>query len=104
MVVEDQYLRYEPNPKHKEPWQRGRRGSMCPHSIDPQELLDGSVFDSSNPGKRYATDGCRPYCAQAHREDTWHGYPEQWRDVPAKIWRQWLREAVVTKKCLKEHW
>src|SRR5258708_957142 len=23
-------LAYEPNPKHKEPWQRGARGSLCP--------------------------------------------------------------------------
>jgi hypothetical protein len=25
--------RYEPNPKHKDPWQRGARGSLCPKML-----------------------------------------------------------------------
>lgn len=97
-------MEYEPNPKHKEPWQHGKRGSLCPTGVDSQALLDASVADTSKPGKRYATDGCRAYCAQAHRTDTWHGYPEQWRQVPERIWRGWLRDEVITKKCLKEYW
>ena len=28
-------VRYEPNPKHREPWQRGRRGALRPPDTDP---------------------------------------------------------------------
>ena len=38
-------MRYESNPKHKEPWQRGRRGTLCPSDIDQaiaRQLLEGS--------------------------------------------------------------
>jgi len=31
-------LNYVPNPKHKEPWQRGRRGSLCPREIDGEHI------------------------------------------------------------------
>ena len=97
-------MQYESNPKHSEPWQRGRKGSICPPGLDPQALLDGSVVDPSQPVKRFATDGCRPYCGQQHREGLWHGYPQQWREVPQKLWRQWLKDGTVSKKCLREHW
>ena len=97
-------MEYEANPKHRDPWQRGRRGSICPPGLDPNALLQASVADPSHSGKRYATDGCRPYCAQQHAEGRWHGYPEAWREVPEKLWRCWLKERVVSKKCLKEHW
>ena len=38
-------VRYEPNPKHREPWQRGRRGALCQPDTDPalaQQLLANS--------------------------------------------------------------
>ena len=34
---------YEPNPKHKEPWQRGAKGSLCPKGADASALLAASV-------------------------------------------------------------
>lgn len=46
---------YEGNPKHKHPWQPGRRGSLCPKEIGlarAQELLAGSVEIDA---VRYAT-------------------------------------------------
>ncbi len=97
-------MEYEPNPKHKEPWQRGRRGSLCPADVDGDALLAGSVEHPSNPNRRFATDGCRAYCGQQHRPGLWHGYPESWRQVPQKLWRQWVSDGSVTLKCVKEHW
>ena len=38
-------LIYEPNPKHKEPWQRGARGSLCPRDADGPALLAISLVD-----------------------------------------------------------
>lgn len=96
--------RYEPNPKHKEPWQRGARGSLCPKGIDAPALLKASVIDPKHPAKRYATDGNRAYCGQEHRPGRWHGYPVQWREVPAVIRRGWAANGEVGKQGLKEYW
>ena len=44
-------MRYESNPKHKQPWQSGRRGSLCPESMDMgtvRELLSGSEAVGDN--------------------------------------------------------
>jgi hypothetical protein len=38
---------YESNPKHKEPWQRGARGSLCPKDADGPALLAKSQVDPS---------------------------------------------------------
>jgi hypothetical protein len=56
--------RYESNPKHREPWQRG----------------------------------------QEHRPGLWHGYPVQWREVPAVILREWKAGGQVSRRGLREHW
>jgi hypothetical protein len=47
-------LRYEPNPKHKNPWQRGARGSLCPPGADGDALLAVSEPDPGHAGKRFA--------------------------------------------------
>ena len=49
-------MRYFGNPKHKEPWQPGRKGSLCPSrrkmpDLDPQKLLESSELCGA---KRYA--------------------------------------------------
>lgn len=48
----DPSLTYEPNPKHKEPWQRGARGSLCPRDADGPALLAASQVDPKHEGKR----------------------------------------------------
>ena len=85
--VAGEVLRYEPNPKHREPWQRGRRGSLCTEVgvEQAQQLLNESVLVGE---KRYAVYQGRPYCAQAH-EGVWHGYPIGWVEVPAKLRTRW---------------
>jgi hypothetical protein len=97
-------LVYEANPKHKEPWQRGARGSRCPRDADGPALLAASEADPKHPGKRYATDGYQAYCGQEHIPGRWHGYPVKWREVPAAIWREWVTGDRVSKRALKENW
>ena len=47
-------MRYESNPKHSDPWQRGRRGALCPRSVTP-EVAERLLRDSELvEGKRYA--------------------------------------------------
>jgi hypothetical protein len=96
---------YEGNPKHKHPWQRGRKGTLCPKSmsIQPQQLLEQSVLDTD--GKRYAAWQGRCYCAQEDSEPNhWHGYPVGWREVPEKLWRAWKNEGKIQKSDISKHW
>ena len=55
-------LTYESNPKHSDPWQIGKRGSLCEPEVRPlaADLLRTSVVWK---GKRYAIHGGRAYCA-----------------------------------------
>lgn len=100
----DLALRYEPNPKHKEPWQRGARGSLCPKDADGPALLVSSEVDPKNPGKRFATDGTRAYCGHEHLPQRWHGFPVEWRKVPATIRNGWLAAGSVSRRGIKEYW
>ncbi len=95
---------YEGNPKHKHPWQRGRKGSLCPKSISilPQELLNRSVLGPD--GKRYATCDGRCFCAQEGQSGHWHGYPIGWHELPEMVTRAWLADGTIRKKSIREHW
>lgn len=100
-------MKYEPNRKHKEPWQPGRKGSLCPSHIseeDRDRLLAESEEDPTGAGKRFATDGSRAYCAQEHRPGVYHGYPVGWREVPEKLRRQWLAAGKVKKREIALFW
>ena len=97
-------MHYESNCKHKEPWQRGRRGTLCPRDVDrtiAEQLLADSELEG---GKRYAAHDGRAYCAQQHLPDLWHGYPVGWREVPEKFRRKWLKEGRVRKRDINRHW
>lgn len=86
-------MRYEPSPKHKEPWQPGRKGSMCPRELDEagrNALLERSV---EHGDKRYATDGRRAFEAQQHGDGVWHGYPVGW--ATPSVGRKSPRPCVV---------
>ena len=97
-------MRYESNPKHKQPWQRGRSGSLCPETVGlgtARRLLS----DSEPVGdKRYAVHEGRAYCAQEHRADAWHGYPVGWREVPESLHRTWLAQGRLRKQDVRKHW
>ena len=97
-------MRYESNPKHSDPWQRGRRGARCPRNIDverAQQLLSSSeVFGN----KRYAVSEGQAFCAQQHGCDVWHGYPVGWVAVPVAIRKQWLDAGRVRRRDIQRNW
>ena len=97
-------MTYESNPKHREPWQSGRRGSLCPpglHISVAQQLLEESVLVES---KRYAIWEGQPFCAREHRVGLWHGYPVGWREVPPAVRTNWIRQGLVTKSQIRKNW
>lgn len=97
-------MRYESSLQHKEPWQRGRRGALCPKEIDAasaQQLLADSGADGD---VRYAVHEGRAYSARQHGPDVWHGYPVGWIGVPERIRRKWLDEQRVRRRDIRTHW
>lgn len=102
-------MQYEPNPKHKKPWQRGRKGSICPNDVDESDaetMLEESVLDGE---KRYAFQDGKAFCAQKHRdppngEARWHGYPVGWKEVPEQIRREWCSANKVRRRQIKKFW
>lgn len=96
-------LRYESNPKHKEPWQPGRKGSLCEaevHSLAHRLLKQSILWDN---GKRYAVYNGMAYCAQENAGQ-WHGYPVGWREVPPRLALQMRRQGLVSKRQLDRYW
>ena len=96
------HLVYESNPKHTDPWQSGRKGSICEADVRPhaQALLLQSEVDGD---KRYAVFDGKAYCAQQHRPATWHGYPVGWVEVPYRLQKLWKEAGKVTKRQIKQH-
>lgn len=95
---------YEPNPKHKEPWQPGRKGTICPKDLtlhDAAKLLVESVEFN---GARWAVHNGRAFKAKSHAKDRWHGWPIGWVEVPATLRQRWQRENLVHKQELKRYW
>ncbi len=93
-------MEYEPNPKHKEPWQRGKKGSLCPRMS--ASLLCTLLAESIEVGqKRYACYEGKAYCGQEHRPGVWHGYPVDWREVPPHVRNAWIGAGKVTRKQTK---
>ncbi len=93
-------MKYESNAKHSEPWQRGRRGSLCPKEVKPlaADLLAQSVLHGS---KRYATHGGKAYCAQQSVADVWHGYPVAWREVPPDVVQAWTSKDIALRRVVR---
>jgi hypothetical protein len=95
---------YQPNPKHKEPWQPGRKGSLCPKDLSLLEaarLLKTSLEDGES---RWATANGRAFRAKQHAAGKWHGWPVAWGEVPAGLRIQWVREGVVSRKDISRFW
>ena len=96
-------MEYESNPKHSEPWQTGRKGSLCPKDLKQlaQELLNNSELVGK---QRFAFHEGRPYCAREHRKNVWHGFPVGWREVPAELRNKWKRAGNIRKRDLDRYW
>ena len=97
-------LRYESNPKHRDRWQRGRRGSLCPKPITLDVAKRLLLNSKAVGGKRYAVHEGRAYRAQEHRPGVWHGYPVGWVDVPKKLRLEWICKRRLRKRDEKRHW
>ena len=99
-------LKYSSNPKHKEPWQRGRKGTLCPawsHAL-AQELLDKSeVHPDGNKKSRYATRQGLAFEAHPDGVGGWHGYPVGWHEVPPSIYSQWLKGGMVERADIRKN-
>lgn len=100
-------LIYQPNPKHKEPWQRGRKGTLCPHDKElfPLQMLRDSVLEGD---KRYTVLDGVAFAAQCHHiegeKEFWHGYPEAWVNVPESIRRRWIKDNKVKRRMVQKYW
>ncbi len=96
---------YEPNPKHKAPWQSGRKGNLCPDwSLEQaQRLLEGSVL-APDGKKRYATMNDWAFAAQEHADGKWLGYPVAWYAVPEMIRRSWIGQGFVKRRKVLQNW
>ena len=98
-------MEYVANPKHKEPWQRGRRGSLCPTEITPSIAADLLERSEVSGQSRYAN-----YLGRAYRafEDpstlAWHGFPVAWVEVPQAIWQKWLQLGEITRSDVRKYW
>lgn len=97
-------LRYTPNPKHKEPWQPGRRGSLCPSDIG-RECASRLLQDSLQHGRhRYAVKDGRAFAGQQDGTGAWHGYPVGWVEVPAPIRQRFHEMGVVDRRAIHRYW
>jgi len=101
-------LYYKGNPKHKEPWQPGRKGSLCPSreklpGLNPQTLLETSVCCGT---VRYAVYEGWPFEGRAEDQDgkIWHGYPVEWNEVPPPVKSDWLRDKTIKHRDLENTW
>lgn len=96
---------YEPSPRHKQPWQPGARGTLCPRGVDGATLFQAATADPARPGKRYNTDGQHAYCAHPNskvdphddQDVVWHGFPVPWKAVPMAVQRQWVTEGRISR-------
>ena len=97
-------MRYESNPKHSDPWQRGRRGARCPGNVDAEQALRLLSASERVDNKRYAVFEGQAFCAQEHACGVWHGYPIGWGAVPVAIRNRWLRTGRVRRRDVRRNW
>ena len=97
-------LVYTPNPKHKTPWQPGRKGSLCPKDITlkrAQEMLNESF---SHKKQRYSVDSGRVFIGKQDNQGGWHGYPAGWVEVPESVRQHFENAGIVRKRDFSRNW
>jgi hypothetical protein len=95
---------YDSNRKHKEPWQPGRKGSLCPNDMTPQvaqKLLEASDVHEE---RRFAVHDGRAYRGHEHEPGLWHGFPVGWKEVPPQLRIKWVNEHRVSRADVKRYW
>ncbi|GHV40237.1 hypothetical protein FACS1894187_20990 [Synergistales bacterium] len=102
-------LIYKGNAKHKEPWQPGRKGSLCPSvkkmpGLDPQRLLNSGMSYKNKIYSVYEGIAFAAHCEgeMPNGNTLWHGFPVPWNSVPEDICNQWLKNNVVSKKQIRK--
>ncbi len=97
-------LTYHPNPKHKEPWQPGRKGSLCPKDV-AIERAEGLLRESFlYKRQRFAVDRGRVFVGKADNCGGWHGYPAGWREMPETVRQHFLQSGAVQHRDLSRYW
>ena len=97
-------LAYHPNPKHKEPWQPGRKGSLCPKDITLDRAAGMLSESFHHKQQRYAVDQGRVFIGKTDNRDGWHGYPAGWREVPETVRQHFLKSKAVQNRDLSRYW
>ena len=112
-------LRYRGTIKHKRWRPGGGFGTLCPRwthetslqgfAGDPYDhpwertqadaMLTESVLDG---GRRYATRKGVAFVADPSGDDTWHGYPVPWQDVPRNVRDAFVSEGRVTRHQIRQ--
>ena len=97
-------MRYEPNPKHKEPRQHGHKGTLCPPKSELSLLEAARLLREAEAidHKRYNFHNGKAYCARTHGEDLSHRYPVPSSEVPYCIRKKWRESGQVTRREMKE--
>lgn len=95
---------YDSNSKHSDPWQPGRRGSVCPKTIDQKTAQYLLLRSEVEGNKRYAFLDGQAYCAQEHRPGLWHGYPVGRVAVPMRLRQKWQHDDVVRRSDFRRNW
>jgi hypothetical protein len=106
-------LRYVPKEKHKDPFQRGRKGALCPPAAEMPADMAQKLLESSDPDprakqvERWATDGRLAYCGRPYdrkKKSEWYGFPVGWFRVPDRLRRKWIREGLAERATMYLFW
>jgi hypothetical protein len=95
---------YEPNPKHKEPWQPGKKGTLCPKDLTLRQAVDLLAGSEEFGGARWAVHAGRAFKAKEHAKGRWHGWWVGWVEVPESLRHRFLRANIVRKSDIKDYW
>jgi hypothetical protein len=97
---------YKPSPRHCEPITAENPGVKCPQwSVEiAQALLDGA--EPVGKTLQATRDGVG-FVAQFERLTdegaVWHGYPEAWDRMDARLKRKWRAAGVISRKDLRNY-
>jgi hypothetical protein len=97
-------LVYEGNPKHRDPWQRGRRGALCPRGISAERAQELLLDSFARAGQRYAVQSGQLFAAKEHRTGLWHAHPVWWSDAPPDVFAHFRNSGLVSSRDLRRLW
>ena len=97
---------YEASPRHCEPITAQNPGVKCPKwsASVAQELLEsaepvGETLQATRNGIGFVAQRTRT----TNDGEIWHGYPEAWDKMDAKLKKQWLDAGFVSRRDLRTY-